>query len=526
MKMKRISSFILLGLYVAACLFSLQYEHTAKNVLGFFINEQEDANILDARFSKICDWHKEGFPYRQRFLDVYGLTMKLFDRKIIGDFAFLKDESNSNLAMVDSNTEYNEKAFARSLMAIEQGLTQNQALLFVSYPRRASFFDYSHSPEIRIVGDASRVALDELQSTTIECLDMDNYLYEEPYCCNRSNARFKTDLHYTTETELWIANTIADWLRSKGFLLYNYDNVFDFTNYDVSSYDFLGNCGRNVGRYFVGTDIFNIYKPRFDTDITVTVPDAGYNVRGTFEQAVLNGYENTTYDTFTYWVTDYGHFGSPCYYYYNNLALDSAPNVLFICDSAAMRTFSYLLLSCKSVTVLDPRYFGDMPYVNCEMASNSYDAVVVLGSDSLMFKSLVVKPTQKMIREEDYGGWIGNSGVCLDRINDVNFYDCEGIVTNPNDENYSIVGWAADFSSNAPFANLFCVVAGKYFKCDYGLDRQSVVDNYGIESLRYTGFQVMIPNECIHAGDQVIEFIGETDDVIFEPVAFKLNVSQ
>lgn len=522
---KKIYSIIIICLYAGACLFSLCYEKTAKSVFGYFINSPEDAPEINVRFSEISDWHKESFPYRQNFLDIYGLTMRCFDKRVIGDFVFLQDVSSKRIEIVDSHTEDPEcyvNTFAQSLDVIKQNIS-GDTLLYVAYPKRNSIFDYTDSSEVHISGDASRIVLDNLLLTDVDCIDMDTLFSENQFGQTRDTVRFKTDGHFTTEAELWIANTIADWLMEEGYSLFDYENIFDFSNYEVTSYDFLGNSGRNVGKYYVGKDVFNIYKPQFNTNITVTVPNQQYTATGTFEQVVLNGYENNPYDIYTYWVTDYGHFGSPCYYYDNNLAPDTAPKVLFICDSAAMRTFSYLSLACKKVTVLDPRIFNAMPYVEYELGTETYDAVVVLGTDTLMYESLSLKPIQKMISEESYGDWTGRSGICLDYVNNTLVDNSGSIYADITGENVNIFGWAANFNADMPFSELYCRAGGIIFKCEYGIDRQSVVDYYHKEALRYTGFHVTIPTNVILSGNRTIEFIGKTEDGTYGPVLYSIQ---
>lgn len=386
-KTKRIYSIIICCLYIIVCSFSLCYENTLKNVIGNFLFAPEDAPDLDVHFSEISDWHKGTFPYRQTFLDIYGLNMKLFDKRVIGDFSFFRDDYGY-IYVTDPYPECDMPEFVESMNGIQQNLYDDQVLLYVAYPNRTDFFDYKSSPEVRISGDASRAALDALKGTSIECMDMEDLFYVNSFGLNRENINFKTDGHKTTETELWIASSVADVLRSKGICFYDEENTLDYSSYDVSSYEFLGNSGRNVGRYYVGTDTFNIYKPRFNTNITLSIPDSDILSTGSFEQTVLNGYEDNPHDIYTYWVTDYGHFGSPCYYYINNLAPDNAAKVLFICDSSAMRAFSYLTLSCKKVTVLDPRCFGDVPYISNELDSEHYDAVIVIGLDTLMYNAM------------------------------------------------------------------------------------------------------------------------------------------
>ncbi len=127
----------------------------------------------------------------------------------------------------------------------------------------------------------------------------------------------------------------------------------------------------------------------------------------------------------------------------------------------------------------------------------------------------------RMISEEDYGEWIGKYGVCLDSINNRILDNNGSVLVDDTALNSTIVGWAANFDSDNPFDELYCRIGNDTYLCEYGIDRQSVVDHYNKESLRYTGFQVTVPTESLFTEDGIIEFIGIAGDAIYEPVSYK-----
>ncbi len=127
----------------------------------------------------------------------------------------------------------------------------------------------------------------------------------------------------------------------------------------------------------------------------------------------------------------------------------------------------------------------------------------------------------RMISEEDYGEWIGKSGVCLESINNRTLDNNGSVLVDDIALNSTIVGWAANFDLDNPFDKLYCRIGNDIYLCEYGIDRQSVVDHYNKESLRYTGFQVTVPTESLLIGDGIIEFIGIAGDAVYEPVAYK-----
>ena len=62
--------------------------------------------------------------------------------------------------------------------------------------------------------------------------------------------------------------------------------------------------------------------------------------------------------------------------------LVSENRILVLGCSLSMRTMAYLTLLCNHVTVLDPRYFADVPYL-AEAMENHYDAVILFASTNL-----------------------------------------------------------------------------------------------------------------------------------------------
>ena len=98
----------------------------------------------------------------------------------------------------------------------------------------------------------------------------------------------------------------------------------------------------------------------------------------------MNGYDqqlqNSDKDEMhTYWITNYLKYGYPAYRIENRNS--DGPDLLFICDSLCYRTLSYLALSCKSITVVDPRFYPDgenQDMVGLALDRQHYDAAMYL----------------------------------------------------------------------------------------------------------------------------------------------------
>ena len=193
---------------------------------------------------------------------------------------------------------------------------------------------------------------------------------------------FKTDIHYTTEAELFMLQEIINCLESQTELRFeNRDIVFNKDLYTVEEYPFLGNLGSNTGQFYSGTDSFRYYLPTYKTNLTLNNPCRPLVKEGTFEEVCLNRSKrdyNTT--ARTYRVVDYLQWPSP-YYSITNNEIDGK-NLLVIGDSMSMRTVAYLSLLCHSVTILDPRYFNETDYLK-SVLNYDFDAVVLFATANL-----------------------------------------------------------------------------------------------------------------------------------------------
>ena len=132
-------------------------------------------------------------------------------------------------------------------------------------------------------------------------------------------------------------------------------------------------------------------------------------------------------------------------------------------------------------------------------------------------------PRLEMITEQTYGQWMGKHGICLDTCNN-RILENGDLTVMPGENVLKIVGWGADFNAEAPFQALYLKVGRNVIRCNYGIDRQSVVDHYRKESLRYTGFETSIPTAYMNNGVSDVSFIAVSADgqYQFQPVKYKI----
>ncbi len=165
-----------------------------------------------------------------------------------------------------------------------------------------------------------------------------------------------------------------------------------------------------------------------------------------------------------------------------------------------------------------------------EKVSNS-DLSGVIGTDNnqshISVEYVEALPTLEeinVVTEQDYGEWIGRNGICLDSCNGRECLN-EKMIINLSEPETTIIGWAADFNSVMPLKELYMKVGDKIIKCTYGEERQSVVDHYQDENLRYVGINMTVPTDIFEGKDNQIAFIEVCQDGehIYKPVEYEVE---
>ena len=191
---------------------------------------------------------------------------------------------------------------------------------------------------------------------------------------------FKTDIHNHTYTEFSIIPLLINALEKNG-IFYNDDEkkqVLNIDNYNVIKKEFRGNTVASAGRFFGESDIFEMYIPKFNTNLK-TIIDNNTIKSGAFNDSMMH-------DS-TYYVLNYGFFTVPVYQI-ENLITKNNYNILFISDSVSTRLISYFALLNKKITVFDPRYNKDSNALLNLIKNNKYDCIVMtIGEPSILYSS-------------------------------------------------------------------------------------------------------------------------------------------
>lgn len=341
---------------------------------------------------KIDQGLTESLVYRDYLIDYYGITQKVLNKSLIGNFEFMKSDNEfMHMAVKDIDT----RPLVNSIPLLKETLDQsNIPLLYVQVPPRSISNTESQSLNIAYDEDAAiSNAKDAITSYGIAYLD----IAEKMAAANFSPEKlfFKTDVHLSTKGEFFLAKEIVNALQKQNLFFEpkDVDKVFNVANYNIDARPFLGNLSRSTGKYYSPLDVFENYSPKFTVRTSMVNHLNGERRDGGFEDVFMNNYKNNPEITErTYWVTNYLQFGQAFYEFINHNQKQN--KLLVICDSMGMRAIPILTFLVNKITIVDIRFQGNNNYVLDALKSEDYDAVVILHENSL-FGSRVLMDTME-----------------------------------------------------------------------------------------------------------------------------------
>lgn len=340
----------------------------------------KDENLVE-ELSNVESAYRTNFSGKEYFIDLYGVVQHPLGKKIFDNFSIIVDDEGVFHATTPST--YDANPFVQELATINQTLSERGIpLVYIQSPNKEYYNTEEGISEFSHETEKIDDAIQQMKLSGIEVLDM-RQIINEKYTGNKSDIFFITDLHMTTDAELWIANEIEVYLgENHNMEFQNQEYLTDMRYYTKQSYPLRGNLIKNVGRYYQDPDEFDIYYPNFDTDIEIYSYPSNDTVEGTFEQVVMNGYQNQEDDGEIYWITNYGRYGTQVFDMVNKQN-PQGEKLLIICDSMGFRTFSYMINTVGKVTIADTRFFGDQDWLTQLINEGDYDMVIVYQGYSL-----------------------------------------------------------------------------------------------------------------------------------------------
>lgn len=458
---------------------------------------------------------KSEFPGVRLFADLKGIVLRVAGKDVGGNFEYIKDGNQVVRIVSDGDRPVQ---VGDSIIALKKVLDKkNIPLVYTALPDAGAYIQ----GDFHVEGQLDPQFLESLKEHHIDVVDLNEEKKNSPL--SETELNFYTDFHYTTAAEFWIADVLSRYLSSNYQVDFeNRDQVFSLESYDTTSYPFVGNAVRNLGKYYTQRDYFEVYYPKFDTSLELFVPQTDIFRTGNFDQVLLNGYDQGgVYDEYTYWVTDFGQFPNESYIIKNNRAQNAA-DVLVICDSIFMRGFSYLSLCSGSVTVFDPRVDQSSALLSLLLEVQDYDAVIVVGlSDDFFASSFhsdpipakqIVDGTEETTQTDVWVDACSNGQVDNENL--------QLLLTGQSDL-LTFSGGTTGYVNGHPVSKMFVAVGNYVAACNYGFEYES--SRLLSSGPSQTGFTCSIPRDWLEAGDAIrLILVSDTG----ERVDYEYDVAQ
>jgi len=345
-----------------------------------------DAKVRTDRWDA---YYTRYFRFMEPLAEVGGISYLALNKKSVDNYYYIKD-GNGNMQLLEDDFD-RPRSEEQALRLADAFGQRGVPFIFLSLPPRFDKEDFRIANELNFFGQRDEKMLAAFEAAGVETLDAGRELKDEGA---RYLYPFKTDIHLETAGEFETARLLAGKLASLSVEIEDAGEIFDRNNYTVEAHSFVGNLVKSSGTaYTGGADCFELWRPVFDTDLTVENPKEGVLKSGPFESSVMNGMvapENAGLNHTPYWVLNYLQYPSAYYTVDNDLRPDGA-RLLFIIDSFAMRTAAYLALGAGHITVIDPRGENSAFYLAQAMEEGEYDAVIVAAGGNTFYDSMDIK---------------------------------------------------------------------------------------------------------------------------------------
>lgn len=300
------------------------------------------------------------------FIQLYGGIQRLLGREVVVDMAdpdySIVKLSDGSLAFENLQTpaaDATPNGYALADFADGLKARFGLPLLYIQAPQKVEddllpygVTDYGNANADKL--------LSVLEETGVDHLDLRPRMREA--MAEREGTRFffRTDHHWTPEGGFEGYRALIAYLNAQ----YGMEAPEEYT--DPDSYEktvykdvFLGSQGKRVGSLYAGVDDITLWKPKFETSFTYSVPLNAIERTGPFETSLL----------FPERVAAVDYFGGNPYTLYAggdyNLARmvnhlnPGGPRVLLIRDSFSCVLAPFLALNCSELITIDLRYFKE-----------------------------------------------------------------------------------------------------------------------------------------------------------------------
>lgn len=304
---------------------------------------RNDENTYVSKYEKT---YADKFQYKYKFLNLHGAFAKTVGKK----------EVNGVFKMGGGYL----------ISAQHPGIEQAKINKLIQFPKQYNYLFFQHMvnyDEDKTYPDGDvfdlYISIESrnkiLRENNVDVLDMNEEADKQKI--NKRSMQFKTDHHWTPEAAFFGYKKIIEKLNE------DYDcNISsyytDINNFNVDIYEnwFLGSLGKRTGHVYAGLDDISVIYPKFETNMTFSVPTRKIYRQGSYNDTVLN-YERI-YPMSYYFNNPYSvYIGGD--YDYAKITNNNAPEnkKLLIYKNSYMLPVAAFLSTCfKEVHLVDYRH--------------------------------------------------------------------------------------------------------------------------------------------------------------------------
>lgn len=297
------------------------------------------------------------------YINLNGAMAKLLGQPMMNERVKLK---NGHLTSVVSwrHSQEDIEYTAHNITRLSQMQQKNGGqFLFVLAPSQISKYeDLLPEGYTDTMNDTSDTLLSLLAQNGVAYLDLREALHKDQI--SNADAFFVTDHHWRPQTGFWAYTKILSALEESGAIasvdgFYTNSSHYDFVTYPNT---FLGSSGKRTGICYAGVDDSIFIQPKFDTEITLSIPDRELELSGRYEDVCYNTDDPLNPDN-----PDYFQFNAYGLYGWGDNSLnrwrnENAPDnskVMLIGDSFGNIPFSLMSIYFSDCDELDMRYYSE-----------------------------------------------------------------------------------------------------------------------------------------------------------------------
>ena len=281
---------------------------------------------------KIEDWFSDQFIGKNGFVHLKYTMQKTMGIKKMDDVYLSKG------SLIQETAKMNEEAVNKNLDAINKFYETNQInTMFLLAPNAVSMnhddlpknaFVRNQKAQMDYIFDHLNPNIARIDIRDTLKKEKDQYLY------------YKTDHHWTSLGAYYGASEVADYMK------WDFPKIDEYTKYPLT-YDFKGTLSKKTGSFGYKDEI-DIYVPDKEPEYVVTYENDQKKSRTIYQSKQLD-----TADPYTVFL---GGNQGLIQIDINN---ESKHHLLLFKDSYANALVPFLIPYCRTITIVDPRYYSE-----------------------------------------------------------------------------------------------------------------------------------------------------------------------